>query len=430
MNRNAGRIAVAMLLGLAGGSAGAVDAGVEQAAAGVDAQVLAWRRDLHQHPELSNRETRTAALVAKQLRALGFEVKERVGKTGVVAYLQGGKPGPTVAVRADMDALPVTEEVDLPFKSTVRAQYAGQDVGVMHACGHDGHTSVLLGVATALSGMRKELAGNVLFVFQPAEEGPPGDEEGGAALMLKEGAFAGHPPAAVFGLHVWASLNTGTLGVRAGPTMAGSDQFRIVVKGAQTHGAKPWSGIDPVVAAANVVTSLQTIVSRRLDLTKAPAVVSVGRINGGVRYNIIPEQVELVGTIRTFDLGMRDTIWKAMAATASAAAATTGATATTEIKSNAGMLSNDRALTERMRPSLVKAAGADHVVEMPYVMPAEDFAAFADQVPGMYFFVGVTPAGENAEAAAFNHSPRFRLDEKALPLATRAMLQVVVDFLK
>ena len=272
-------------------------------AAAVDAvmpQVVAWRRDFHQHPELSNREFRTSKIVAEELRKLGLDVKTGIAHTGVVGILEGGKPGPTIALRADMDGLPVTEQVDVPFKSLATAEYRGEKVGVMHACGHDGHTAMLLGTAKVLAGLRKELSGTVMFVFQPAEEGAPEGERGGASLMLEQGLFTQAKPEAVFGLHLWSSLNAGQVGYRAGPLMAASDRFHIVVHGRQTHGARPWGGVDPIVTAAQIVLGLQTIVARQVDITQYPAIVSVGAIKGGIRNNIIPDSVELVGTFRTF----------------------------------------------------------------------------------------------------------------------------------
>ena len=277
-------------------SAAVTDAALDAATAAVLPQVITWRRDFHQNPELSNREVRTSKIVAEQLRSLGIEVRTGIAHTGVVGILQGGKPGPLIALRSDMDALPVTEQVDLPFKSTATAEYRGEKVGVMHACGHDGHMAVLLGAAKVLAGMRAELPGTVMFIFQPAEEGAPDGERGGASLMLDEGLFATHKPEAVFGLHLWSALNTGAIGYREGSLMAASDRFKLVVKGRQTHGSRPWGGVDPIVTASQIVLALQTIVSRQVNITEYPAVVSVGAIKGGIRNNIIPESVEMVGT--------------------------------------------------------------------------------------------------------------------------------------
>jgi amidohydrolase len=422
----------ALLLAALPFSAHAADPEVDAAAKSVDAKVLAWRRDIHQHPELGNRETRTAKLVADQLRALGLEVKTGVAHTGVIAVLHGGKPGPRIAIRADMDALPVTERAALPFASKARSVFNGQDVGVMHACGHDSHTAMLLGVATALAGMKADLPGEVLFVFQPAEEGVPDGETGGAKQMLAEGIFRDFKPEAVFGLHVWSTLNAGQIGVRAGPAMAASDRFKITVHGRQTHGSRPWGGVDPVLAAAEIITSSQAIVSRRTNISKLPAVVTFAAIHGGVRYNIIPDDVEMIGTIRTFDEDVRHAIYADLRNVATHVAAAHGATVDAQVPDIEGnpVLVNDPALVARMRPSLEKVAGAANVVDEPLTMGAEDFALYAREVPSFFFFVGATPVGQDPAKAPSNHTPEFFLDESALPLGTRAMLQVAVDYLR
>jgi amidohydrolase len=397
----------------------------------VDAKVLAWRRDIHQHPELGNREFRTSKLVAEHLRSLGLEVKTGIAHTGVVAILRGGKPGPRIAIRADMDALPVTEKNDLPFASKETAVFRGETVGVMHACGHDSHTAMLLGIADALTSIKADLPGEVMFIFQPAEEGTPDNETGGAPQMLAEGLFADFKPEAVFGMHVWSGLNAGQVGYRSGPTMAASDRFHIVVTGVQTHGARPWGGIDPIVTAADLVVTAQNIISRRVDISKQPAVLTFGAIKGGIRYNIIPDSVDLIGTIRTFDPGMRQQIFDELKSVSEHVAAANGATVLTEIPDIKGnpVLVNDPALSARSLPSLQRAAGAGNVVEMPPQTGAEDFAYIANEVPSFYFFVGATPAGQDAATAPSNHSPKFFLDESALPLGTRAMLQVTLDYL-
>jgi amidohydrolase len=394
-------------------------------------QVVAWRRDLHQHPELGNREFRTSALVAKELRALGLEVKIDVAHTGVVALLKGGRPGPHLAIRADMDALPVVEQLDLPFKSTVRSQYNGKDVGVMHACGHDGHTAMLLGIATALAGMRKDLPGEVLFIFQPAEEGVPVGEEGGAVLMLKEGIFRDFKPDAVFGMHVVSWLNTGTVDVRSGPAMSGSDTFKLVVQGRSTHGAMPWNGVDPIVTSAEIISAAQTIVSRKLDIGNQPAVLTFGVIDGGTRYNIVPEKVEMQGTLRTFDTDMRQQAIDNLKLIAEHVAMANGATAelTIPFGTNNPVLVNDPALAARVRASIAKAIGAEHVVDGRPWMASEDYAYFAQQAPSVYFFVGSTPVGQDALHAPSNHSPKFFLDESALRIGMQSMLQASLDFL-
>ena len=397
----------------------------------VTQQVTTWRRDIHQHPELGNREFRTSKLVAAQLRALGMEVKTDIAHTGVVGILRGGKPGPRIALRADMDALPVTEQSDLPFASKATTDFRGEKVGVMHACGHDSHTAMLMGVATALASMKKDLPGEVMFVFQPAEEGPPDGETGGASAMLAEGLFRDFKPAAVFGLHVWSSLNAGQIGYRSGPAMAASDRFHIVVKGVQTHGSRPWGGVDPIVTAADLIATAQNIVSRRIDITRQPAVLTFGAIKGGIRYNIIPEEVDLIGTIRTFDPAMRQQIFDELKNVSEHVAAANGATVITQIPDTDGtpLMANDPALTARSLPSLQRAVGAANVVEMSLITGAEDFSHYSNQVPGFYFFVGATPPGQVAAKAPSNHSPKFFLDESALAVGTRAMLQVSLDYL-
>ena len=421
---------VAALLALVPCATLAADAQVEALAAKVDGKVQAWRRDLHQHPELGNREVRTAQLVAEHLRALGFEeVRTGIATTGVTAVLRGGKPGPRIALRADMDALPVTERSGLPFASKVTSTFRGEPVGVMHACGHDAHVGILMGVAEALASIRAELPGEILFVFQPAEEGPPDGEEGGAEEMLAQGIFKGFKPQAVFGLHVFSTLNAGQLGWRSGPAMAASDRFNIVVQGRQTHGSRPWGGVDPIVASADLIGTAQTIVSRRQDISRLPVVLSFGAIKGGIRYNIIPDSVELVGTIRTFDEGMRQGVFADLRNVAESVAKAHGATAVVKVPDTKGnpVTANDPALTARVVPSLRKAVGDANVVEMGLIMGAEDFSFYAREVPGFFFFVGATPRGKDAIKAPSNHSPEFFLDEDALKVGTRAMLQLVLD---
>ena len=402
---------------------------VAAAAQRLQAKVVAWRRDLHQHPELGNRETRTAAVVADHLRALCLEPRTGIATTGVAAVLKGGRPGPRIALRADMDALPVTERTGLPFASTATTTYGGQTTGVMHACGHDAHTAILMGVAEALAGMRDELAGEVLFIFQPAEEGPPDGEEGGAEEMLAQGLFQDFRPDAVFGLHVFSTINAGQIGVRQGPLMAASDRFNIVVQGRQTQGARPWGGVDPVVAAADLVGTAQTIVSRRQNISRQPVVVSFGAIHGGIRYNIIPDRVELVGTIRTFDEDMRQQVFADLSNVADKVAQAHGASAIAQVPDSKGnpVTVNDPGLTARMRPSLAKVVGDANLVDPGLTMGAEDFSFYAREVPAMFFFVGATPPGQDPLKAPSNHSPEFFLDEAALDVGLRAMLQVTLD---
>ena len=395
----------------------------------VSEKVIKWRRHLHQYPELSNREFETAKYVAKHLRSLGLEVQTGVAHTGVVAKLKGGKKGPLIALRADMDALPVKEQVDLPFASSQTTEYKGNTVGVMHACGHDNHVAILMAAAESLVKIKDQLAGDILFVFQPAEEGAPDGEEGGAELMLKEGLFK-EKPEAVFGLHVTSSLNTGQIGFREGPLMASADKFTITVKGRQTHGSRPWNGVDPIVASSQIIMATQTIASRQVDVTKAPSVVSFGAINGGVRNNIIPDQVEMVGTIRTFDQEMRADIKKRLAKTAEMVAESGGAEAHVHIDHGYPVTVNDVELTKKMTPTLAGVVGKENLITTPLITGAEDFSYYALETPGMFFFLGVTPKGQDAVTAPSNHSPHFFADEKALQLGVNAMTQLVVDYLK
>ena len=405
-------------------------AAIDAAAAAAEQRVIAWRRDLHQHPELGNREFRTAALVAEHLRSLGLdEVRTGVAHTGVVGLLVGGLPGPVVALRADMDALPVAEEVDLPFASQVRATWNGEQVGVMHACGHDAHTAILMGVAEVLAGLRSQLRGSVKFLFQPAEELPPEGEDGGARMMIAEGAMSNPSTVAVFGLHVTSRLPLGVIGYRPGPAMASADSLQITVQGRQTHGAMPWFGVDPIVTSAQVILGLQTVVSRQTDLTQEPAVVTIGTIKGGLRENIIPDTVEMRGTIRAFDEGMRDEIHERVTYLAEAIARGSRAGCTVCIRKNYPVTINDPALTEAMLPTLRRVAGDAQVQLVPKVMGSEDFSFFQRVVPGLFIFLGVVPPGTPTREAAPNHSPRFYVDERALLLGVRALAQLACDHL-
>jgi amidohydrolase len=390
----------------------------------VSAKVVAWRRDIHQHPELSNREVRTAKVVADHLRALGLEVRTGVAHTGVIGVLRGGRPGPVVALRADMDALPVTEEVSVPFASKVTAEYNGQKVGVMHACGHDAHTAMLMGAAEVLAGMRNQLPGTVVFVFQPAEEQPPPGEEGGADLMVSQGVLDRPKVDAIFGLHV-LPLPRGEIQWRAGGIMASSDRLEITVHGRQTHGAQPWNGIDPVVVATQIIAALQTITSRQMDLTTAPVVVSIGRIQGGVRYNIIPDRVLLEGTIRTLDEGMRKDVHARIRRTVEHVAQASGARAEVLIEYSTDVTYNDPKLVDRMLPTLQRVAGKAIAQALP-ATTAEDFSEYQKKVPGMFFFLGITPPGTEP---VVNHSPRFVVDEAAMPVGVRALAYLAVDYL-
>ena len=387
-------------------------------------KVVEWRRDFHQHPELSNQEFRTAKIIADHLRALGMEVETEVAHTGVVGTLRGGN-GPVVALRADMDGLPVTELVDLPFASKAKGVYQGKEVGVMHACGHDNHVAILMGVAEVLAGLGDELPGTVKFIFQPAEEGTPDGSVGGAELMLMEGAFTNPKPDVVFGLHVFP-FPVGTINTRPGGLMASSDRYQITVNGKQTHGAIPWAGVDPIVTASQVVLGLQTIVSRQLDATLTPSIVTVGRIEGGVRNNIIPESVELEGTIRTFDAATRIDIHKRIRRTATNIAEAAGATADVVIDQGYGVTRNDPDLLRQMSSTLETVAG-DGFIEATQTTTAEDFSYFANEVPGLFLFLGV--ASDDPTLVHPNHSPRFYADERALPVGVKALTSLTLDYM-
>ncbi len=410
----------------------ALAAGQEIAARAAQLQprVVAWRRDIHQNPELGTREFRTAGLVAAHLRALGIEVREKVAHTGVVGLLRGALPGPVVALRADMDALPVTEEVDVPFASRVRTQWSGMDCGVMHACGHDAHTAILMGVAELLAGMRAQLPGTVKFLFQPAEEGAPEGEEGGAQLMIAEGCMESPRVGAIFGLHVTSNHHTGKLGYRSGPLMASSDELRIFLRGNQTHGAMPWLGVDPIVVGSQIVMGLQTIVSRRVDLTHEPSVVTVGVFQGGNRDNIIPDEVKMEGTIRTFDEAQRGQIHEHVKRITEMIAASGGAKARVQIKRGYDVVVNDPALTAFALPTLERVAGKDNVGIVDKVCGAEDFAFFQKVVPGFFLRVGCTPPDRALRSAAPNHSPRLFVDEGCLGLGVKTLASLAVDWLQ
>jgi len=420
---------LALFAGTAASLAHAQSDAIDAAARQLEPRVIEWRRDLHQNPELSNRETRTARLVADHLRALGIQVQTNVAHTGVVGLLKGGKPGPVVALRADMDALPVTEEVDVPFRSRAKGQYNGQEVGVMHACGHDAHVAIMMGVAQVLAGMRDQLPGTVKFIFQPAEEGPPAGEKGGALYMIEQGVLDNPRPDAIFGLHVIAGIPAGQLTYRAGPLMASADWVTISVRGRQTHGAWPWRGIDPVVTASQIVIGLQNIVSRQIDVSKEPAVVTIATINGGTRKNIIPDSVEMSGTIRSFDEDMRADIHARIKHVAEHIAQANHAHAEVGIEKAVAVTTNDDALTERMLPTLRKVGAESGLKLQQRVMVAEDFSYFQQQVPGMFFFLGITPRDQDMAQAAPNHSPHFFVDESALVHGVRALSALAVDFL-
>jgi amidohydrolase len=394
----------------------------------IEAKVIEWRRDFHQHPELSNREFRTAKIIAEHLKSLGLEVKTGVAHTGVTGFLKGALPGPTIALRADMDALPVTEQVDLPFASKQTTTYRGETVGVMHACGHDTHVAMLMGTAEVLAKNKANLKGSVLFVFQPAEEGAPDGETGGAEMMLAEGIFSQYKPEVAFGIHITSSIPSGIVGYHAGPAMAAVDTFDLTVHGKQTHGSRPWGGIDPIVASAQIINAVQTIVSRKVDVTKAAAVISFGAIKGGIRSNIIPDKVEMVGTIRNFDMEIRDMIHENLRLVVENTARASGATAELVIHSGYPVTVNNPELTSKMLPSLQAVFGDQSVVDMGMITGAEDFSYYAQQVPGFFFFLGVTPHEIDHRTAPTNHSPLFYVEESNLINGVKAFVQLVQDY--
>jgi amidohydrolase len=402
---------------------------VSAAALRLEPKVIAWRRDIHQNPELSYQETRTAALVAKHLTALGYEVQVGVAETGVVGILKGGKPGPVVALRADMDALPVEEKVDVPFASRVKAMWQGQMTGVMHACGHDAHVAILMGVAEILTEYRAELTGTVKLLFQPNEEGAEG-RPSGAQAMIDQGAMTDPAPSAVFGLHVTSAQASGIIALRPGGLMASADRLRIDIQGRQTHASMPWYGVDPVVTAAQVILALQVIVTRQVDSTVTPSVLSIATIHGGVRSNILPDNVTMEGTLRVHDEGVRADIQRRIAKTATTIADAAGATATVEIGEGVPVTYNDPALTAWGTRSLGHGVGADRVTASRPVMGAEDFSLLARVVPGMFFFLGVTPPGEDPREAPANHSPLFHIHEPALKYGVRALAYLAIDYLR
>ena len=403
---------------------------IDAATAKIMPQVIQWRRHLHQHPELSNREFNTSKLVAEQLRKLGLEVRTGIAKTGVVGILKGGQPGPVIGLRADMDALPVIERVDLPFKSLEKAEYNGQMVGVMHACGHDSHVAMLLGTANVLAGMKDKIKGTVVFIFQPAEEGPPAGEVGGAEVMVKEGVMDNPKIDAIFGIHINAQTEIGKIGYKPGAAMASSDWFSIKVKGKQTHGAHPWLGVDPVAAASQIYIGLQMIVARESELTKAPVVITIGKINGGVRENIIPEELTMAGTIRTLDSAMQKEVHRKIRLTATKIAESMGATAEVMIDTKTLVTYNTPELVKKMLPSLEKAAGKENVIEKEWTTGAEDFSFYGTKAPAFFFFVGGMPKGKNVKDAAPHHTPDFYIDDSRLDVGIKAFCNIVFDYSK
>ncbi|MFK5891379.1 MAG: amidohydrolase [Flavobacteriaceae bacterium] len=395
----------------------------------VEPKVIEWRRDFHEHPELSNREFRTSKIIADYLKSLGIEVQTGVAHTGVVGILKGGKPGPVVALRADIDALPVTERVDLPFKSKFTSTYNGIKTGVMHACGHDTHIAMMMGTATVLSKIRKDLKGTVKFIFQPAEEGAPVGEEGGAKLMVKEGVLKNPDVDVIFGMHISSGTHVGKITYKPGGTMAAAQRFEIHVHGKQAHGSTPWMSIDPIVISAQIINGLQVIISRNLDLTKEGAVITVGMIKSGIRNNIIPEEATLIGTIRTLDYDMQKKLNKTMIKRVKAIAESYGATADITIDEGLPITYNDPALTAEMLPSLQKAVDKGKLVEIKAITGAEDFSFFQKEVPGLYFFVGGTPLNVAEKDAPSHHTPSFYIDESGMKTGVKAMVNLTLDYM-
>jgi amidohydrolase len=402
---------------------------VSTAANKIEAECIAWRRDIHEHPELGNREFRTSKLVAAQLKKWGIEVKEGVAKTGVVGVLRGGKPGPCIALRADMDGLPIVEKVDLPFASKEKSTYNGQEVGVMHACGHDSHVAMLLSVAEILAGMKSEIKGTIKFIFQPSEEGPPEGEEGGAPLMVKEGVMDDPKVDVVFGLHIESAIEVGKIEYKPGAFMASSDWFSIKVKGKGSHGAQPWTGIDPIQVSAQIIQGLQTIVSRQSELTKAPVVITVGKINGGIRSNIIPDECMMYGTIRTLDKDMQKEVQEKIKLTATKIAEASGASAEMMIDTKTLVTYNTPELVKKMIPSLQSAAGTENVTERSWVTGAEDFSYYGTKAPSFFFFLGGMPKGNDPKKAPSHHTPEFYIDESGFKTGIKAFCDLVIDYM-
>ena len=405
-------------------------ANVDKLAAGMEPRVIEWRHHLHQYPELSNREFKTSAYVAAHLRSLGLEVRTEVAHTGVIAVLKGGKPGPVVALRADMDGLPVKERVVLPYASKEKGEYNGEEVDVMHACGHDTHMAMLMAAAEILTSMKASLSGTIVFIFQPAEESAPPGEQGGAELMIKEGALANPKVDVIFGLHISSVLEVGKLRYKPGATMAAVNSFTMTVHGKQTHGSTPWTGIDPIVTAAQIIMGLQTIISRQTELTKEPAVISVGKITGGVRSNIIPEEVVMVGTIRTLDTAMQRIIHQKIRNTATNIAESMGATVDITIDKGYPVVYNDLELTRKMLPTIYEAAGGEQNVFLTKPSTgAEDFSFFAKEVPGLFVFLGGMKAGTNVADAPPHHTPDFQVEDSSMQLGVKTLCYLALDYM-
>lgn len=401
---------------------------IDQKSKAILPKVIEWRRAIHLHPELGNREFKTAEMIAKHLRSLGIEVTTGVAKTGVVGILKGGKPGPVIAIRADIDALPVYERVNVPFASRDSSDYLGQKVPVMHACGHDSHIAILMGTAEVLASMKKDIAGTIKFIFQPSEEGPPGDEEGGAALMVKEGVMDNPKVDAIFGLHIASQVEVGTLKYKAGPFMASSDWFTIKIKGKQAHGSQPWGSVDPIVTATQIINSLQTIVSRQENIVKAPVVVTVGKFHSGVRSNIIPEEAVLEGTIRTLDADMQKDVHARIRKMAENIAAANGAKVEVTIETKTLVTFNDSSLVTMMIPSLEKAAGPNNVSSEQWTTGAEDFSYYGTKAPAFFFNLGGMPKGSDPKNAPGHHTPDFYIDDSQLDVGVKAFCNMVFDY--
>ena len=395
-----------------------------------EANVIELRHWFHQNAELSNREYKTAEKISNVLTEIGLIPQTKVAKTGVVAVLEGGKPGPVVALRADIDGLPVKERADLPWKSNMTGKYNGEEVPVMHACGHDTHTAILLGVAKILYEIREEVPGTIKFIFQPAEEGAPAGEEGGAELMVKEGVLKNPAVEAIFGLHIWSQIKAGEVFVRPRGIMAAVNEFRIDIEGAQTHGSTPWTGIDPIVTASQIINNIQTIVSRNLPLTKAAAVVTIGSIHGGVRSNIIPEKLYMLGTIRTLEESMKETVLKRLEKIVYKTAEANNAKVKITYQVSYPITYNDPVLYERMLPSLKRINGDNNVHLMTAITGAEDFSFFQKEIPGMYFFIGGAKKGTDPNNAAPHHTPDFYVDDSAMITGIKSMSTLALDYLK
>lgn len=395
----------------------------------IEAKCVAWRRDIHEHPELGNNEYRTAKLIADHLRSLGIEVKEGVAKTGVVGILRGAKPGPCIALRADMDALPIVEKSNLPYASRVRSNYNGQDVGVMHACGHDTHVAMLMSVAEVLSGMKNDIKGTIKFIFQPAEEGPPEGEEGGAPLMIKEGVMDDPKVDVIFGLHIESFIEAGQIHYKPGAFMASSDWFTIKVKGKGSHGSQPWLGVDPISIAAQITEALQTIVGRQMELVKAPVIITIGKIHGGVRNNIIPDDCIMEGTIRALDSKMQQDVQQRIRTTATKIAEAWGATAEVSFDAKTLVTYNPPDLVKKMLPSLQSAAGTDKVMERNWVTGSEDFSFYGTKAPSFFFYLGGMPKGNDPEKAPPHHTAQFYVDDAGMKTGIKAFLHLVFDYM-